>query len=789
MTNRFIILLAKIVDVVDKCNDELLENMMSVGTKYDNVCIGYGITYDWYLENLKRRMEKVMNHRDEEPVDVGNVKGGNVSITGELPSYADDMVNKYGARKVKSMISAHIEKFLLGPIDKINYTEFKLDDDIKKTAVSFVNSIGNDASGYFEDMFRYLMKLYRSRYAENINIIGGAELNNKIRGDYVKTRANLRNLTLRDVKKMHSTLMDVMATTLTNIYSFRIESELDELIPDEIGPMKQFFKKVIGEYYSNLHPIIWAQIVKSVIKNFAIEKPFTHEELYAFASKHILLNSGPFILKILQMVRPALSPELAKKYNLTKLSYPLLDESQVDYILDTVMVDRKRYGFVRDFSASVGHVVKMEDRVDNVKIIIKIIKPIAIAQSCWEYSALTDIFPRGTCEHNFIKSMISSTGAEFNVNQEIKNLIDGNKYYTATYNDVYGVNLDARLAVINHLPGVIKDGPWNVLAMSLAPGAPLSHYVENNIVGEKDTIFRSNLHRCLDILVAKFFINIIQNGFYHGDLHSGNVFYSFETNIMTLIDFGAVGKMDLYDGSADIEMMIQIIIGSSYSNFTGVLSDMTDLLNSKCDGSERIDKESDEYIKFHNKLDEYRYNNISILCKEKAASKKYGDHMFSAERFEMEGIGMLDSESESKKDIYQRMNKTTPEDAPEFKDVIKDKFQLDESGSVTFDSVLGDILEFFAKNGVNLAVKANEFYEFQKAYALLLGILHSTGYVGYRTGIAIESGIKTAAKSFIKSPFKTVLNSGTLVFATKFLFAEKSRTKEYASKHGLNIDC
>ncbi len=57
--------------------------------------------------------------------------------------------------------------------------------------------------------------------------------------------------------------------------------------------------------------------------------PITRSDFFAFISKQLLLNSGPFILKTLQMIRPFLSKDLAEKYNLTKLTYPILTNQQL----------------------------------------------------------------------------------------------------------------------------------------------------------------------------------------------------------------------------------------------------------------------------------------------------------------------------------------------------------------------------------------------------------------------------------------------------------------------------
>ncbi len=63
---------------------------------------------------------------------------------------------------------------------------------------------------------------------------------------------------------------------------------------------------------------------------------------------------------------------------------------------------------------------------------------------------------------------------------------------------------------------------------------------------------------------------------------------------------------------------------------------------------------------------------------------------------------------------------------------------VNDSENITLSGVLEKIIKFYASSGVNIAIKFNEFYEFQKAYALLLGVLSRIGYSSYRSNIAIR---------------------------------------------------
>ena len=77
----------------------------------------------------------------------------------------------------------------------------------------------------------------------------------------------------------------------------------------------------------------------------------------------------------------------------------------------------------------------------------------------------------------------------------------------------------------------------------------------SSILLKKDTKFRAVLHRTLDLLVYKFFLVIIKHGFYHGDPHAGNIFFSFKKKQAILIDLGAVGELNVYEENVDGDML------------------------------------------------------------------------------------------------------------------------------------------------------------------------------------------------------------------------------------------
>ncbi len=80
-------------------------------------------------------------------------------------------------------------------------------------------------------------------------------------------------------------------------------------------------------------------------------------------------------------------------------------------MLRKVIPDWHMYHVIDTYSASVGHVIKtIRVNSPDKPFIIKVPKPKSIAQSCWEYSILHDIFPKESCEYKFIINILKSNG-------------------------------------------------------------------------------------------------------------------------------------------------------------------------------------------------------------------------------------------------------------------------------------------------------------------------------------------------------------------------------------------
>jgi hypothetical protein len=750
---------------VDNINTTLIHNMTNSSMKYEWVCIKPNVTYDYFYQCLKEEWGSIINQFINQP----NKCTSHISelmelyqyLTPEKIAYVRQIFNELTTEETsgltkKGLSSINIDNIVLDVVatslmDPNENIYFELNPNFMETMQGLGSTLTEYCQCQLVDIFKIIIKKYKKKYHKKFQGKPKEEVIDMLRDDYNKFKQMLKKFGMTGKVPTQNNFIDKIATQLTGLYGFSMENELDRLIPKELGSLKDFFITVISKYYNNLHPIVWAQIFKNITENIFIDLPFTPEEIFSFVSKYLLLNSGPFILKILQMIRPVLSPELATKYNLTKLTYPILKPHQIDIILQRVVYNWDMYKILQNFSASVGHVCKVI-RVDNPSNIfmIKIIKPVAVAQSCWEYQTLYDIYPHGSCENAFIKHMLESNGRELNVNNEIEHINKGHKYYTGTYRDLYGTDINATITAIQNIPGIIIPGTWFALTMTLAPGIPLSKLVEqeNNPLLMTDNDYRARLHRCLDLLVYKFFLNIVTNGFYHGDLHAGNIFFSYENSQMTLIDFGAVGELDIYANDPDIKILLDIVVMSMFSNYEDMLETMTQLLNSKCIETQ-IDSTKPEYQELKQRLASYRINNILVQEKEHEKTKQFEHDIFSNERISAENKAyqeMAPQEMTQTMPInsiysYLEYKPSQSETIIENREVLPPFTTVAKTEGVGFTNVLEEIIKYYALSGVNIAIKFNEFYEFQKAYALLLGVLYKVKYNPYRTGIAIRKAI------------------------------------------------
>ncbi|AYV80998.1 MAG: hypothetical protein Harvfovirus13_4 [Harvfovirus sp.] len=762
------------IDAINNANTIIIDQMTQPDMKYELACVKPNVTYQKYFQILKQGWDKnvsdlVSQHDECDTLEklifiakIGSLANnpGTIAKGQKALELTGVDLNNLTPDKIKKVISdtllgigrgSEIQTIILEALaDTIirKGDDYTLNIKFEETAQNFAKLMGSKSYCWLWDILSVILT---KKYEKFLGKKSKEEIVQLMREDIKNIVTKLSSEVPFDFEQ----LKNAQVNKLTGMHAISIESELDKMIPDKLASLKAFFIKTISIYYNNLHPIVWAQIVRAIFVNFFVELPSSKDELFAFLSKQLLLNSGPFILKIIQQVRPVMPVELQKKYNLTKLTYPVMLPSQYNLILSKIVRNWDLYQIDYDKSASVGHVFIVHRVTDNNKLVIKLAKPIAIVQSCWEYDLLNNVFPQGSCEQQFVNNMLNATGAELYSPNEVKNIEEANKIYTMKYNELFpGADIDAVLTTVSVVDGVIVENCWFGFAMSVAPGVPISSLIEGDVSKlNTDTAFRASLHRCMDLFVYKFFINIVQHGFYHGDPHAGNIYFSYKDRQLTLIDFGAVGRIDIYKDDPVMQKLITIIMMSAFSNYGDLLDTMTELVNSKCSEDSKIDMNSTEYKAFREKLEEIHRKNLLNAEATRQETTRYKEFLSSQPRIEAENhlrkpleerITAYLPGKDQNPYLYLDINKYVKEKAKE--DAIVDNtnalaFDYNKTSkdvTVGFGQVLAMITEYYAHSGVNIAIKFSEFYELLKAYVLLLGVLSQINYSSTRMGIIMS---------------------------------------------------
>ena len=93
--------------------------------------------------------------------------------------------------------------------------------------------------------------------------------------------------------------------------------------------------------------------------------------------------------------------------------------------------------------------------------------------------------------------------------------------------------------------------------MTLAPGEPLNMFLEKNPekydqIGPKIT----------DLSTRSLEEAVFRSGYFHADLHFGNIYYSEELNRLTLIDFGRIGHLSSSEQPLPFQLGIAVYFKS-----------------------------------------------------------------------------------------------------------------------------------------------------------------------------------------------------------------------------------
>lgn len=290
--------------------------------------------------------------------------------------------------------------------------------------------------------------------------------------------------------------------------------------------MRYFLTEFFNDYFRKIHINLKKHIVAG------------HLKLHPYATSDELLisflnNSGPIMHKVIQLLANETNNDALKKLldnfkkNITPMSSQELDRAKHVTFKGSFNRLFRRFEDTSLATASIGEVHRAESATGN-RLVVKLKKPNLDEKSQQELALMRPIAE--DADIDIVEKLESSLNKELDFSLEKDNMDLGRKY-TDFQKNIYCVKLAGDLRQYQNCIGmneVIGKGMHEV-------------EVENGDytkVYEKEKLLS-------DLLGIWFKRALFEDGFFHADLHGGNMLFSEAQNprSCTLIDFGSCGTL------------------------------------------------------------------------------------------------------------------------------------------------------------------------------------------------------------------------------------------------------
>jgi predicted unusual protein kinase regulating ubiquinone biosynthesis (AarF/ABC1/UbiB family) len=454
------------------------------------------------------------------------------------------------ARSIKSY-AMKIDEFLdvVDEIETNGYIDF--DSQVKLQVV--INDYMKNEAKYLKDA-----KRFNELFPEKVFKIILEDLKRATKGDlglsevYAEIREHLSNLNYSDWGPMRLLKDPKFGINLT---------VLNNKTPHFVYMLKQ--KNLFEEYYTRLDYKYKAKVLRGAIKAL---KNLDEDDLNSNDSEYVKLkgiilskifqNGGPILQKILQRINDALGSSGQNSLIREVLKELLVDINPIDDEKAAAILKSRipRKGIFKDAdklvmvkrlgAASIGqaHIIS----IDSKKMVVKFIKPGVSEYASYEAELLSEIFegsdPSDLILQNMVKTINRIILTETDLSIEEKNLKQGLKSYNL--GDIKAVGLPVEL------------NQKGVMSMELADGKDMDRSFRELCVQENpETLIN------FSTLQKKLYHHVVSNalfgdGYFHGDLHKGNIFIDTKSKKIILIDFGNAHTLTADQKKAVIRLIL-----------------------------------------------------------------------------------------------------------------------------------------------------------------------------------------------------------------------------------------
>lgn len=311
--------------------------------------------------------------------------------------------------------------------------------------------------------------------------------------------------------------------------------------------VQQQLEMVFGGYFDAL-PVkmkreVWADIIQ------ASKHGKDSDVLFSAA----IGGAGPIMQKVIQLIGDqANSPELQVKLSKFKDNVKTMEREQVEQVYKEIGGDQIFSKFeIKSIAAGTISQAHMATLKDGTQVVVKV-KRVGIEKTVEKEM---DLFEKMAKENPIMEDLVR--GAKKSINEELsfkdetKNLKLGQGYKS----------LREGIDVISEVNVKISD-PEKVMILTKADGVPITK-ANPKILEEQLQVSLSSGR-----LLAKWLKrSLIGDGFFHGDLHAGNIFIDFKKKKITLIDFGNAGSLSKKEQKGIRKLIPVLFLTKSFKGF------------------------------------------------------------------------------------------------------------------------------------------------------------------------------------------------------------------------------
>lgn len=353
----------------------------------------------------------------------------------------------------------------------------------------------------------------------------------------------------------------------------KLGTYLKDNIPPEAGNFGKFLTKVFEQYFSTLSTADRRAVISSYLREAGAQDS---EEKHMVAA---LKGSGPYLLKILQLMGDTVDTSTESGRTLKQALGELKDgllpiapdiqQAMVEDMLKSNPTTIRGLTQLRSLgAASVGETLMARATLangDTRDVVLKLLKPGVDQRAARERAVMERIASDIPGMDETFAGIADQIDRELDLTREADNVERAAVYRKAGLGYLQPVKKVERLDPTQEFMfmeraegGTVKDTLDELGRDDGQPIAKGDRTAQKNLENRlaKGAMVSDRLKSLSQVWLRQA---LFGNGFFHGDLHSGNMMYgdtARQTGLLTLIDFGNAGTLSRQDRAGMLKLML-----------------------------------------------------------------------------------------------------------------------------------------------------------------------------------------------------------------------------------------